>query len=238
MLTFRNRFFSLRESADKIGDSGLGNLLFFIAGTIGIAIKNGYSYGFPEWNNSQFFINPLPKIENIEYSEFEIPWGFNGFNIPDNSSIFGWLQTEKYFVHSKDLIRYYFTLNNFCEPIKDIIFIHYRDYTGVTHILNQLGADYYYKALELLPEKRVIVLSDNIKYAKNSLGTDFEYLNNLPIFDFYLLTKADYIIMANSSFSWWGAWLSQAETIAPLSWFTPEMNQDTKDIYCDNWKVI
>ena len=49
-----------------------------------------------------------------------------------------------------------------------------------------------------------------------------------------------YHIIANSSFSWWGAWLANSEhTIAPKVWFGPSLaDHDTSDLYCPGWEVL
>ena len=51
-----------------------------------------------------------------------------------------------------------------------------------------------------------------------------------------LMTMCDDFIIANSSFSWWGAWLgNRGKVIAPKTWFGKNLKHDTKDIYCENW---
>lgn len=250
MITFRDIVFSkyfAKEQANMRGDCHMGNWLFFIAGTIGIAVKNGYSYGLPKWVHQDFFVNELPLREGDEsnYQLVDIPWGFHGFDIPDNSSIFGYMQSEKYFEHCEDLIRHYFTIKAPIAPIKDTIFVHYRAYNKtLKYMFTFLDRDYYLTAINQFPQKRVIVLTDNIPVAQSVIGTGVEYMSNTPIEDFYLLCNADYVVMSNSSFSWWGAWLSKAQTVCPRKWFnptwgdTPGVPNDTKDIYCKDWIKI
>ena len=239
MITFRKRIFNEwtgRLRADQICDCSLGNMLFFIAGTIGIATKNDYSFGFPKWNNNEFFSNELPLRDDHDYTRLDIDWGFNGFDIPDGVSLFGWLQSDKYFEHCEDLVRYYLTPKVSVPPIKDTILIHYRAYPrGLDNIYIYLQREYYLKALAELPQKPVVVVTDNIARAQAVLGNDFEYISRTPIEDFALLASADYLVMSNSSFSWWGAWLSRAKTVAPNQWFNPTLGQDQKDMYCKDW---
>jgi len=237
MITYRKYKFSERPRADQITDCSLGNILFFIAGTIGIAVKNGYDYGFTEWNNSEFFVNPLPPLENGEYKEFDLGWGFKGFDVPDGSSLSGWMQTEKYFIHCEALVRHYFTLKDLADPIKDTIIVHYRAFIDEGTLFVPLTREYYLGALRMLPDKRIVVVTDNVNKAKETLGLNVEYISNSPIKDFYLLANSDYLIMSNSSFSWWGSWLSKAITVAPSSWLQPFVNQDCEDLYCKNWII-
>ena len=58
------------------------------------------------------------------------------------------------------------------------------------------------------------------------------------ITDMCLMSMCQYQIMANSTYSWWGAWLSNSENvIAPKLWFGPD-GQDPKDIYVERWKYL
>jgi hypothetical protein len=240
MITFREEWFNNRPKANIRGDNTFGNILFFIASTIGIATHNGYEYGFPEWNNREYFPNKLPKVKLSDYQPIDIPEGdFYTFDIPDNSSIWGYMQTEKYFAHCADLIRYYFTLKKICNPFTDCILIHYRNYhpdylkMGFTN----MPKEYYIEALKQMPDKRRIVVTDNIDEAYKTLGDGFEYTNNTPIEDFYLMCNAENLIISNSTFSWWGAWLSNARIVAPKSWF-PGLRISTKDVIPDRWIKI
>jgi hypothetical protein len=237
------------------GDSSLGNILFRIASVIGIATNNGFSYGFPEWMHQEHFINPLPKIESP--SSYRIhamtnnvhgygDIGFIGFNIPDNVNIHGYLGSPKYFNHCPDIIKHFLTpkpiTNHLNIDFDECVIIHYRDYAGGGHTAwHQLAREYYKKALTFFPTKRVIVVTDNIVAAKNTIGLDCEYIKNSVIEDFYVLTQAKHLVMANSTFSWWGAYLSNAKTIAPRLWFkdnTINVKNIIPDVYLSEWTLI
>lgn len=241
MITFRNIWFTNRPKADQRGDNTFGNILFFIASTIGIATKNGYEYGFPQWNNQEYFVNLLPEVESGSYDMIEIPEGnFNGFGIPDNSSIFGYMQSEKYFDHCKDLIRHYFTLKPIdCDLYEDCILLHCRNYAQqyLDMGFNNMQWDYYKEALKHFPDLPVVVITDNEEQARETIKQPFKFVSRTPIEDFYTLTKAKYMIGSNSTFSWWGAWLSGAKAVFPADWF-PRLPVKTDDVNCKEWILI
>ena len=57
-----------------------------------------------------------------------------------------------------------------------------------------------------------------------------------------MMTKCKDFIIANSTYSWWGAWISDSidkKVVAPKKWFGEELkNNDTKDLYPESWEAI
>lgn len=232
------------SKADGAIDASLGNRLFRIAGIIGIATKNGYQYGFPKWINQEFFVNPLPVFEGclkprrVQPNFAGYDFGFCGFDYPDNISLDGEFGSHKYFEHCESFIRYYFKMKPQCEVYKNRVIIHYRNYPARFPAWYRLGSEYYKAAIKKLPSLPLLVVTDNIDAAYKATGLKCDYTSNTVIKDFYILCNADYLVMANSTFSWWGAWLSKAETVAPINWFTGEFKNAPIDLYLKNWTVI
>ena len=115
--------------------------------------------------------------------------------------------------------------------------------------------EYYEKALTYFPDDMpVVVFSDSIDWVKEqdlfkpdrfmiSEQTDkFSDGALVPYIDLCLMTLCDHAIIANSSMSWWGAWLIENEykkIVAPKMWFGPAYaDKDTKDLYPKNCIVI
>jgi hypothetical protein len=120
------------------------------------------------------------------------------------------------------------------------------DYTNLQDKHPICKKEYYDEALNNLPDDLCIfVFSDNPNQAENIFSSlkrkmVFPETNDKYI-DMCLMSLCDYHIIANSSFSWWGSWLSNSKkTIAPSEWFgaSPDMPKDWRDIYCNGWKVI
>lgn len=153
------------------------------------------------------------------------------------------------------------------------------DYVGLSqsHPLNPhplQEVSYYTEALEELKPQKILVFSDDIEWCKkNFKGSEFKFVEerthkieetNQMHPDFITLSDenlaSDYTeinimaacsnnIIANSSFSWWGAWLNQKsskQVIAPLNWFSPQYAEQhvekpltyIYDIIPSSWKII
>ena len=125
-------------------------------------------------------------------------------------------------------------MKDIAEPYDDCIMMHFRNY-GL-EAWNKLDEAYYKKALSYFPDKRVIVVTDNIEAAKKAINLDVEYISNSPIVDFYYLSHTKYLVMANSSLSYWAAYLSKAKTVAPENWYSGSFWDCPKEEnYCKGW---
>ena len=173
-------------------------------------------------------------------------------NCQDNVSLHGFFQTEKYFKHIEDEIKKDFTFKrDWLQPCKECfedneyIGLHIRrtDYIQKQNYHPLCTLEYYEKALKKLPDIKVIIVSDDPEWCENqSLFESDRFLvsgskNN--IIDMCILSLCKYHVIANSSFSWWGAWLAESQkVIAPKVWFGSHANLDESDIIPENWERI
>ena len=177
----------------------------------------------------------------------------------------GYFQSAKYFEYIREQL-----LNEFEFPAMDdenkalqadicntinAVSIHIRrgDYvrSGVIgSVHGVLPITYYQQAISYLKsrysELRYFVFSDDINWAKENLNLEQVYFighntGRESWKDMALMTKCTHHIIANSSFSWWGAWLAQRDgtTLAPAQWFNPRQVIFNIDDYIpQNWIVV
>ncbi|OGM91147.1 hypothetical protein A2999_01225 [Candidatus Wolfebacteria bacterium RIFCSPLOWO2_01_FULL_38_11] len=186
------------------------------------------------------------------------------FKISGNVYLDGYWQNEKYFKDIEEIIRKEFTLKNpfnkiisgIAEKISETnsVSLHIRrgDYVK-DKITNQLhgvcSLDYYLNAINRILEKvskpSFFIFSDDIEWAKNNLKLNYStfFISDNLIKDseeLVLMSKCKHNIIANSSFSWWGAWLNQNPqkiVIAPKQWFK-DSSIKTDDLIPDSWQRI
>ena len=186
-------------------------------------------------------------------------------NLKGNYYLDGYWQTEKYFLDYQDLIRNEFKVKSDPDDINkkfinqitnsNSVSIHIRhgDYlinskTKTVH--GVLPLSYYNQAIAIIKNKVTnpvfFVFSDDIEWAKQNLNKD------VPIFfmdhnnadknyeDLRLMSLCKYNIIANSSFSWWGAWLNDNPNkivIVPQQWFG-DSSKNINDLIPKNWLKI
>ena len=171
----------------------------------------------------------------------------------------GHWQNEKYFsdIRPKIIENFTFKLNvdnqnrNIIRQIKNSnsISIHVRrgDYVGHSYLSEICTAEYYKKAISTICNKikdpEFFIFSDDIEWCKEQFGTAHTNFINWntgkgSYIDMYLMSLCKHNIIANSSFSWWGAWLNINQSkiiICPKRWNT----RDVKfDIAPENWITI
>lgn len=251
----------------------LGNQMFQYAALRGIADKHGYDFTIPEsdfndeWNDHQLFeVFDLPNLKNrgrvddkfLQERQFNYDPELVD-QCPDGVSLYGYFQTERYFSHIADSIKEDFTFKRdvvenckeVMEELSEPIALHVRrtDYVEKSQDHPPCSMKYYHEALKRFHEKRpVVIFSDDVKWCKEQdIFKPDRFLvsetdNN--VYDMCMMTMCDDYIIANSSFSWWGAWLSQnpdPTVIAPKKWFGDTgytAKNNTEDICPDRWVRI
>ena len=277
---------------NRLGSNGrLGNQMFQYAALRGIAAKRGCGWVIPpdsydhkdNYGLFETFELTNVKPENIGFvtgnsiEENDHCFITDFFEqCPDNVSLEGYFQTEKYFSHIVDEIRTDFTFKkDYLDPCKEYIdsldtapiFLHIRqsDNIGREQYHPILPISYFEESLTQFPEDtQCFVFTDDIEWCKNQEffkqdrflfnENNGRYTNRtidglgkpqntlLPQVDLCLMSLCSGAIIANSSFSWWGAWLQNdtGKVVAPdpKKWFGTAMTHlDTSDIVPERWTI-
>lgn len=239
------------------GHGQLGNQMFQYAVLQGISAKNKAQVVFTEEVVSRsylfdiFNITRYTIVSDLNYEEYrESKFEFNEeiFDI-DNKSLFGYFQADKYFKHCEEIIRQEFTFKEdtlkqteeILKPYKGktLVSVHVRrgDYLANPTFHPILTSKYYNNAFNLLDDGNTlfVCVSNDIEWCKLNLKrNNLIYQHNSLDVDMCIISKCSHHIIANSSFSWWGSWLStnkNKKVVAPEKWFGPSANLNTKDLY-------
>lgn len=234
-------------------DGRLGNNLFQYAVTRSVAEQNGYEYALcdsPFTGRHDYGIDALFDLDygvkassavyTFEDHHFYDP---SVWDVKDFTLLVGYYQSEKYFNHDK--VRQWFTPKLKADDDYDnTCFIHYRagDYSVYPWNTFQLPIGYYEDAIkkmkEINPTLKFVFVTDDAVDVKKKFPS-YEVTSKSKEEDFMRLMSAKYLIISNSSFSWWTAWLNVNNTvIAPGGWLIyKHRNGDysPKDIKVDRW---
>ena len=262
-----NKNFVSSQILGPSGDiNGIGNQLFCVATAISYSIKNNKQSFFPQISTDRH----IKKFKDTFYKKLNVGRGGDFFhqvfyergfefneikNFDGNTKIHGYFQSEKYFSEHRNEV---LDLLNIKE-LKDTIKLKYKDYQNYTSIHvrrgdylilkdyhHNLSIEYYKKTAQFFPkDEKFVVFSNDIPWCKEN----FDFLENVEFSegkeeweDMISMSLCKNNIIANSSFSWWGAWLNTNENkkvIAPKKWFGPKyQNKDTKDVIPKSWVTI
>lgn len=212
-----------------------------------------------------FISNYFNKNKMIFVEERHFYFMDSILNSPDNVYLDGYWQSEKYFADITNIIRSDFTIKKpleginleMAKKIKSVssaISLHVRRGDYVSNLETNkyhgtCGLDYYHHAVSLLREKydgaHFFVFSDDSQWVKQNLklSAPVTFVHNsaeTAYEDMRLMSMCKHNIIANSSFSWWGAWLNDNPdkmVVAPRKWFNKrEINTD--DLIPDSWVKI
>ena len=188
------------------------------------------------------------------------------FDLPDATLIDGTFQSEKFFAPVAKIIRKQFAFRyaptaKVAEMMYEIqsseaVAVHFRRGDLVSNPRYQntqspLGFEYYSRAFEEIRARvsspKYFIFSDDITYAKESgicpVGAIFvDCVEDWNPYDaLHLMTLCKHFVIANSTFSWWGAWLNPSLDkiiIRPDPWFANMPEKDTRDLCPEGWIAI
>jgi hypothetical protein len=239
------------------------NQLYQIAGTIGVAIKSGQPYGFPDWKNYdhverfgsnedceifKHLVNPLPGIGGLNFNVMPVGWGYHEVYLPTgNWDLQGHFQSPRYFSHCIDKVKEQLKFTEEYDPC-DYVAIHYRagDYSPDPEAYHpRCSKEYYEKAIKQFPEgTKFMAFSDGIDELMGMIGglADITVFKKKDYIDnFKKLKSCHSFIIANSSYSSFAATIADQpgkKVVAPKKWFGQVAGINGDDIYDENWIVI
>lgn len=225
--------------------------MFQIACCIAHALRNGVPYKIPIKTSDPriwpAYFNHFPRLlpsDKISLHYKEPEFTYSPIPFTDNMCLHGFYQSEFYFKDFRGEIIKAFRIPY--KPNPGVVSIHVRrgDYLQFADKHPPVTEEYLCKAIAKFPGWKFLVFSDDMKWCREHfLGSEFSFAEkNSPLKDLELMANCEHQIVANSSFSWWGAWLNQNPdkiVIAPKVWFGPGNNHlNTKDLIPKPWIQI
>ena len=224
----------------------------------------------PDLWNSKEYIKQLYKLKRLfngkslylEKSKFTYNKDIE--LVKDNTFLYGYFQTERYFENHRSELLKSFMLNNQIDKInislidkiksENAISIHIRrgDYLNSPFELLDIQG-YYMKAIELIQDRVekpsfYIFTNDYLWAEENFASLNIKKIivninkNDQSFIDMILMSNCKHNICANSSFSWWGAWLNtnpEKIVIAPKRWFkNTDYVKSIFDLLPKSWLTI
>jgi hypothetical protein len=204
------------------------------------------------------------NVRSFRYFKKELGFNPDFFRVKNNTCVEGYWQSPKNFEKIKDIVRLQFRVRTEPEN-KNRDYIQYMSETGSVSVHIRRGdyvsdpttssihgvcsLDYYRKAVSYIRAKVetpvFFVFSDDMEWVKGNLefdGCEVQYIEHNGEKDFEdlrLMYSCKHNIIANSSFSWWGAWLNNNPdkiVIAPQNWF--KSTHQNSDLLPLEWHTI
>ena len=232
----------------------LGNSLFQIAAAIGYGCDHNKKPVFDKWNYQKYI--PLDIIKEGTVWNREAEWGLS-YRKPDyqpgDVNMEGHFISENYFKEHRSTILNTIKLTpkwdsyindkygKLLEGNTCSIHVRRTDYLQPDQMATHgvLDMEYYWPAVNMINDvDKYIICSDDIEWCKNNFnGEKCVFIENEPdIIDLFIMSKCKNHIIANSTFSWWSAWLSGNKTVAPKHFFVD--GTTWPGMYKQEWIII
>lgn len=239
----------------------LGNQLYALASLIGMSERYGCDFMLPQWRYYDYFstIFQVGKPDKIDIHLTEPHFGY----CPEYFDMFardmrkltvninGYLQSYKYWQNCEDWVKASLRFGAAFEynikadmPDKPLIAVSVRrgDFVGSkVHYL--LPVEYYKTALAYFDNIRhhyeVMIFSDDMPWCRDNFGDGYYYSDGNDIEQLCQMTMCQHFVIANSTFSWMGAYLGQkpdSVVIRPERHFVDAANMS--DHYPVRWKIM
>ena len=184
-----------------------------------------------------------------------LPDGYTRIFPEDDTHYVGYFQSEEYFSESRNFVLHLFEpsdhvvqmASKYDEFIKDntgVIHVRRGNYLELQHIYRILDMSYYNRGMELLGRYGVdnyLVFSNDMRWCReNFKGDTFTFIEDENYVELFVMAKCSRHIIANSSFSWWGAYLNNARDkriIAPREWYSSD-EYDSSHIVPWHWTLM
>ena len=219
---------------------------------------DNYEITLPKAKTIALLFSKINRLKTVK--EKNLLFDSNLLDLKGGEYVKGYFQTEKYFSEIRNTLLEEFApikeITNSAQKYKEQITtvdtscsLHIRrgDYilnSKSNSIHGTCSLSYYKEAIKIIEEKHqnitFFIFSDDIIWTEeNLILQNAVYVTHkcLPHEDLYLMSLCAHNITANSSFSWWGAWLNKNDNktiIAPKQWFVTKENE----IACENWIKI
>ena len=206
---------------------------------------------------ARLFPSLLPPKDSELVKERDLRFNPDVLSLRGNAKFAGYWQSERYFADIADIIREDFALRDDLDRRSQATshrigrgpscFVHVRRGDYLQEDFGTCSLDYYREAVRRVREQvgaevRFFVFSDDPAWVREAQvgGADAEVIDwngEAPERDLALMRRCRHAIVANSSFSWWGAWLGDAAAarlvIAPRVWM--KGRSDCADIVPERW---
>jgi hypothetical protein len=231
-----------------------------------VSLLERYFEGPSEWIKEKLF-----PTEFRPWSSSSAPWeGLEGFDpayrtVPKFTRMVGYFQSPLYMKGHEEVVRKWFSCSG--QEAVDVgarwsalgldpdrtVAVHVRlgDYRGQVPLGDNpeggwiLPRTYYQEALDLIgPDLNIALFSDEPDNAYEYIGRQVHYIartGNIKI-DFFMMSSCKYMIIANSTFSWWAAWLNSPHkkiVVSPKFFLGRNISEwYPRDIRVEDWQYL